>query len=175
MCRSNNLQMQICHKSFMEWNAVFSAVLFREHPLSGTLNCAWSSPFKWPMWEVLAGRGWAVQQGPFLQGSRASMLQGMETAFGVLARPRGIGTALLSVDSAAQWPRGPRKSRKKLPEPSLSQGFTRGSERSFQRAGQVFPRYVCVCLFTHCSAFTDLSFYFLNIPETGKPEDLCIC
>ena len=60
----------------------------------------------------------------------------------------------------------------KLPEPSLSQGFTRGSERSFQRAGQVFPRYMCVCLFTHCSAFTDLSFYFLNIPETGKPEDL---
>lgn len=29
------------------------------------------------------------------------------------------------------------------------QGFTRGSERSFQRAGQVFPRYMCVCLFAH--------------------------
>jgi len=34
--------------------------------------------------------------------SWASMLQGRETACGVLARPWGIGTALLSVDSAAQ-------------------------------------------------------------------------
>ena len=71
----------------MEQNAVFSVVLFREHPLSGTLNYAWSSPFKWPMcFSHVRSAGWKRVRsttGAISAGlSWASMLQGRETACG---------------------------------------------------------------------------------------------